>query len=74
MKEVIKFWFDMGVDGFRIDAVPHLVEDKKFRDEGVHVWGEMKFGDGTRTQHQPETFELIYDWRKLCDEYTESRK
>ncbi|HNY11360.1 MAG TPA: maltose alpha-D-glucosyltransferase [Candidatus Wallbacteria bacterium] len=26
MKNIIKFWFDLGVDGFRVDAVPYLFE------------------------------------------------
>ena len=26
MWEIMKFWLDMGVDGFRLDAVPYLVE------------------------------------------------
>lgn len=29
----MKFWLDLGVDGFRMDAVPFLVEDNAFKDE-----------------------------------------
>ena len=30
--EVLRFWLDRGVDGFRVDAVPHLVEDDLLRE------------------------------------------
>ena len=33
MKDVLGFWMARGVDGFRMDAVPYLVEDEQFRDE-----------------------------------------
>ena len=33
MEDVIKFWFDFGVDGFRIDAVIFLLEDPELHDE-----------------------------------------
>ena len=33
MEEVLRFWLDMGVDGFRFDAVKHLLEDPELRDE-----------------------------------------
>ena len=29
MLDVIDFWFDMGVDGFRLDAVPYLVRARR---------------------------------------------
>ena len=31
--DVLTFWLERGVDGFRVDAVPHLVEDSNFQDE-----------------------------------------
>ena len=33
MKNILKFWTDKGVDGFRMDAVPFLFEDQEFKDE-----------------------------------------
>lgn len=30
---VLRFWIERGVDGFRIDAVPHIGKDPWFRDE-----------------------------------------
>lgn len=32
MKGVLKFWLDKGVDGFRVDAIPHLFEVEKDKD------------------------------------------
>jgi len=32
MKEVIKFWLDLGVDGLRVDAVYYLSKDPQYRD------------------------------------------
>ena len=33
MLDILTFWIEKGVDGFRMDAVPFLFEDSKFRDE-----------------------------------------
>ncbi|KAG7462649.1 hypothetical protein MATL_G00187020 [Megalops atlanticus] len=33
MTDVIRFWLDKGVDGFRMDAVKHILEAKHLRDE-----------------------------------------
>lgn len=69
----MRFWFDKGVDGFRIDAVPYLVEDKDFPDEpetgrpGVDP-KSPDYLDHIYTQNHPETFEIIYDWRDVVEE------
>ena len=33
MQDVIRFWLDRGVDGFRIDAIDRLVKDSELRDD-----------------------------------------
>ena len=32
MYEVVRFWLKRGVDGFRVDAIRHLIKDDAFRD------------------------------------------
>ena len=41
MDEVVRFWLeDMRVDGFRLDAIRHLIEDGKVQENtpGTHAW------------------------------------
>ncbi len=33
MTDVMRFWLDRGTDGFRVDAISHLLEDEKFRND-----------------------------------------
>lgn len=43
MNEVIRFWLeDMGVDGFRLDAIKHLIEDGSVQENtpATHAWFE----------------------------------
>ncbi|GFG28461.1 hypothetical protein Cfor_11357 [Coptotermes formosanus] len=73
MKNVIRFWIERGVDGFRVDAVPHLLEDAEFTDE------ERTYYEGVpptsydylyhvHTTNRPETYDLIKEWRAYIDE------
>lgn len=56
LNEVLKFWLDKGVDGFRIDSVSELFEDPAYLDV-PDVAKDL-----------PQTYELVEKWRKLLDE------
>lgn len=69
----MRFWLDKGVDGFRIDAVPHLCEDQRFLNEpltgntdDVNNYGYV---DHIYTKDQPKTYEIVKQWREVLDEY-----
>ncbi|MCS7172561.1 MAG: alpha-amylase family glycosyl hydrolase [Armatimonadetes bacterium] len=76
MLEVMRFWLERGVDGFRVDAAALLVEDEHFRDEPPNpAWRPgMRERDRLRhvhTEHQPETHEVLRRFRALLDQYSE---
>ncbi|TXM99100.1 DUF3459 domain-containing protein [Methylobacterium sp. WL64] len=74
MHAVLRFWLDRGVDGFRVDAVAHLVEDDLLRDdvpgdlagEGLPVQAGMRHAF---TSDRPETHVCVAEWRRLTDGY-----
>ena len=32
VKKILKFWLDLGVDGFRVDAISHINKEKGLKD------------------------------------------
>ncbi|CAK9810393.1 Maltase 1 [Anthophora quadrimaculata] len=81
MKDIIEYWLDIGFDGFRIDAVPHLFEGDITKDEptATDIPPDAVVGrdhvtlNHTLTKDQPETYELIKSWRKIVDDYANKR-
>ncbi|XP_055842736.1 maltase A2-like [Episyrphus balteatus] len=65
MFEIMKFWLDRGVDGFRIDAASLMYE--KVFENGTYP--DEDRNTVTYTQNQYETVQLLYDWRKFLDIY-----
>lgn len=70
----MEFWLNKGVDGFRVDAIPHLFEHKDFLDEPrtntPNVTDvEYRYLDHIYTIDQPETYELVENWKKYLDHY-----
>ncbi|CAH0386141.1 unnamed protein product [Bemisia tabaci] len=67
MEGVLRFWLDLGADGFRVDAVSHLYEAAHFMDEPPSLnWDTFRI----YTFEQPECVDLVKEWRAVLDEYS----
>jgi alpha-glucosidase len=74
MLRVLGFWFDRGVDGFRVDAIHHLFEDEQLRDNPPDpVWREgmspARRVIRVHTMDQPEVHDAIAAMRRVADSY-----
>ncbi|XP_045480247.1 maltase 1-like [Harmonia axyridis] len=73
MKNVLKFYMDLGIDGFRIDAILYAYEDDQYRDEPRSNLpvdpNNHDYLDHIYTANLPETYALVYEWRKFVDDY-----
>ena len=76
MMEVMRFWLDRGVDGFRVDVMWHMVKDDKFRDNPVNPDYEDHMADYEKllpvySTDQPEVHQIVQMMRKVLDSYDE---
>ena len=74
MLDVLRFWLDRGVDGFRVDAIHHLIEDEGLRDNPLNP--DWRSGQSPtcrlirlHTMDQPEVHDAIAAMRRVADEY-----
>src|SRR5688572_20762326 len=72
MLDVLRFWLDRGVDGFRVDVIYHIVKDEQFRDNPANPdWreGQDPFQRlvPAHTTDRPEVHDLIARMRRLFD-------
>lgn len=82
MFDVLRFWLDRGVAGFRLDAIPTLFENEDMKNETVVLDAQGKtsknaFGDvrlhETQTSNLPEVDVVLRRMRKLVDSYPGER-
>ena len=75
MYDVLRFWLDRGVDGFRVDVMWHLVKDDQLRDNPPDPdWTPDRPGSSFRLQatyttDRPETMDIVADMRAVLDEF-----
>ena len=77
-EQVLRFWFDRGVAGFRIDVAHGFVKDRELRDNTPYRPGDPEWvrdlgSWGDRAMNQPETHDIFRSWRTVCDEYEPPR-
>ena len=76
MLDVMRFWFDRGVDGFRIDVLWHLIKAAALPDNPVNPAYRPDMGEKLKllqlnSTNQPEVHELAAEFRRLADSYGE---
>ncbi|XP_076761946.1 alpha-glucosidase [Xylocopa sonorina] len=75
MKNVLSFWLNRGVDGFRVDAINVLVEDPRFLDEPSANRTDVPKDDYDSLVHvytadQDGTYDVVSSWRKLLNDFS----
>ena len=77
MHDVLRFWLERGVDGFRMDVVGFLIKDKHMRDNPLNPDASKSLPANNiyaRQLHkynedQDEVHEIIRQFRQILDQY-----
>jgi alpha-glucosidase len=80
MLNVMRFWLDRGVDGFRIDAILHIMKDPALRDNPPNPGGRIVLGNPplpeydsqlhVHDQAHPDIHRVFREMRQVLDEYS----
>jgi alpha-glucosidase len=65
--DVLRFWLDRGVDGFRIDVAMGLIKEAGLPDTAPG------FGSRSPIWSRPEVHDIYRDWRAVLDSYPGER-
>lgn len=76
MFDVMRFWLDKSVDGFRIDVLWHLIKDDEYRDNPRnpnHDPADLPYNSllPAYSTDQPEVHDIVERMRLVVDEYDE---
>ncbi len=74
MLDVLRFWLDRGVDGFRVDTIHHLIKDSELRDNPPNPRFKPGMPPNKRllrlyTTDRPEVHEADASMRRVLDAY-----
>ena len=69
-EHILRFWFDRGIAGFRIDVAHALVKDRELRDDPELPGGGL---ERRYSMFRPETHEILREWHSLARTYDPPR-
>ncbi len=74
MLDAMRFWFDKGVDGFRVDILWHMIKAADFPDNPANPDWRPGMADMNKvlqlhSTDQPEVFAIAAEMRALADSY-----
>lgn len=78
MKDVLWYWLEKGVSGFRVDTIPSLFEvapdeNGNYPDEPVSGKcpdpNDYCYLNHIYTYDQEETYGIVYEWRELLEQF-----
>ena len=81
-KEILRFWLQRGVAGFRFDAITTLFEDPALADEGIvkdangnpeiNAYGDPQL-DNSKTDNLPGLHPVMQEMRAVADSFSSSK-
>ncbi|WP_335931878.1 glycoside hydrolase family 13 protein [Streptomyces sp. PTD5-9] len=72
-RSILRFWLDMGVDGFRVDVAHGLVKAAGLPDIGARDQLKLLGNDVMPFFDQDGVHEIYRSWRAILDEYPEKK-
>ena len=68
--DVAKFYLDLGVDGFRLDAIAHLARDTSYQDSTYKVEDDGTVLDSGKFSNLPRMFDYLHEFKtKVLSKY-----
>ncbi len=76
--DVLRFWFERGIAGFRIDVCHAIVKDRELRDDPAvtpddHPEVRKRAVKQVFSMNRPEVHDVLRRWRGVADSYDEQR-
>ncbi|MGW8846638.1 glycoside hydrolase family 13 protein [Streptomyces xiamenensis] len=75
-ESILRFWFDRGVDGFRVDVAHGLAKDPALPDLGIPeelLFEHERHREGHPHWDHDDVHEIYQSWRKIADSYAGDR-